>query len=54
MYEWFVFWSMRQIDGEGIDTFVERLKTQTIVCVFGDLKDNMVLFRVVLVYWMLN
>ena len=47
LYEWFVFWNMKQIDGEGIDTFVKRLKTQASVCDFGDLKDRMLLFRVV-------
>ena len=47
LYEWFVFWNMKQIDGEGIDVFVRRLKTQAGVCEFGDLRERMLLFRVV-------
>ena len=47
LYEWFVFWNMKQIEGEGIDAFAKRLKTQASVCEFGDLKDRMLLFRVV-------
>jgi len=29
LYEWYVFMSMNQGDGEPIDMFVKRLKTQT-------------------------
>ena len=47
LYEWFVFWNLKQLEGENIDSFVKRLKTQASVCEFGDLKERMLLFRVV-------
>lgn len=47
LYEWFVFWNLRQSDGESIDAFIKRLKTQASVCEFGDLRERMLLFRVV-------
>jgi len=47
LYEWFVFWNLKQADNESIDGFIKRLKTQASVCEFGDLKERMLLFRVV-------
>ena len=47
LYEWFVFWSLSQSDGEPIDTFVKRLKTQATKCDFGELRDRMLLCRIV-------
>jgi len=47
MYEWFVFWNLKQLDGENIDTYAKRLKIQASLCEFGDLKDQMLLFRVI-------
>ncbi|XP_067949748.1 uncharacterized protein [Watersipora subatra] len=47
LYEWFVFWSLSQSDGEPIDLFVKRLKTQAAKCKFDQLKDRMLLCRIV-------
>ena len=44
-YECFVFWSISQSDGESVDSFLKRLKTQANKCEFGDLKDRMLLCR---------
>ena len=47
LFEWFVFWSLTQAEGEPIDMFVKRLKTQAAMCEFGDLRDMMILCRCV-------
>ena len=47
LYEWYVFWSMSQREGESIDSFVKRLKTQAAKCNFGDLRERMLLCRIV-------
>lgn len=47
LYEWYVFWSMIQKEGEPIDSFVKRLKTQATKCEFGNLRDRMLLCRIV-------
>lgn len=47
LYETFVFWSMVQSDGESIDLFVKRLKTQAAKCEFGVLLQRMLLCRVI-------
>lgn len=47
LYEWYVFWSLCQGDGEPIDVFLKRLKTQALKCEFGDQKDRMMLCRIV-------
>ena len=45
LYEWYVFWSLTQSDGESIDMFVKRLRTQATKCEFGDTKEMMMLCR---------
>lgn len=47
LYETYVFWSLCQADGEPIDNFVKRLKTQAAKCEFGNMKDRMLLCRIV-------
>lgn len=47
LYEWFVFMSMTQSDGELIDMFVKRLKTQANKCEFETKRDMMILVRCV-------
>lgn len=47
LYEWYVFMSMTQNEGESIDMFVKRLKTQAAKCEFGDKKEMMMLCRLV-------
>ena len=43
LYEWYVFMSMTKSDGEPIDMFVKRLKTQANICEFAGLQDMMIL-----------
>ena len=47
LYEWYVYWSLTQAEGEPIDTFLKRLKTQATKCEFGDMKERMLLCRIV-------
>lgn len=47
LYETSVFWSMVQSDGESIDLFVKRLKTQPAKCEFGALLQRMLLCRII-------
>ena len=47
LFEWYMFWSLSQKDGEPIDMFVKRLKTQAGMCEFGDLREMMILCRCV-------
>lgn len=46
LYEWFIFWSLSQGAGEPVDVFLKRLKTQAVKCEIGDLKERMMLFRI--------
>ena len=45
LYEWYTFWSLSQTEGEPIDMFVKRLRTQATRCEFGDMRDMMMLCR---------
>lgn len=47
LYEWYIFMSLTQNDGEPIDMFVKRLKTQANKCEFENKKDMMILVRCV-------
>jgi hypothetical protein len=48
LYEWYVFWSMSQSEGEPIDGYLKRLKSQALKCEFPpDIKSRMLLCRVV-------
>jgi hypothetical protein len=48
LYEWYVFWSMSQSQGEPIDAYLKRLKTQAARCEFAnEIKSKMLLCRVV-------
>jgi hypothetical protein len=47
LYEWYVFWSLIQGEGEPIDSFLKRLRTQAAKCDFGVLKEQMLLCRIV-------
>jgi len=47
LYEWYVFMSMNQGDGEPIDMFVKRLKTQANKCEFEGKCEMMILVRCV-------
>jgi len=46
-YKWYVFMSMNQGDGEPIDMFVKRLKTQANKCEFKGKREMMILVRCV-------
>lgn len=43
---WFVFWSLKQTDGEPIDNFMKRPRTQAKKCQFIELLEIMLLCRV--------
>lgn len=45
LYEWYTFWSLTQSNGEPIDMFVKRLRTQATRCEFGENRDMMMLCR---------
>lgn len=45
LYEWYTFWSLSQAEGEPIDMFVKRMRTQAARCEFGDMKEMMMLCR---------
>ena len=47
LYEWFLFWNLKQGEGENVDSYVKRLRTQAGLCEFGELRDRMLLFRLV-------
>lgn len=47
LYESFVFWTLSQKEGELVDTFSKRLKTQAAKCEFGALRERMLLCRLV-------
>ncbi|XP_067928943.1 uncharacterized protein [Watersipora subatra] len=47
LYEWYVFMSLTQTEGEPIDMFVKRLKTQANKCEFAEQRDMMILVRCV-------
>jgi len=47
LYETYVFWSLLQGDGEPINSFLKRLKTQAKRCEFVAMNDRMLLCRVV-------
>lgn len=45
LYEWYVFWSLTQSEGETVDMFVKRMRTQSAKCEFGEMKEMMMLCR---------
>ena len=47
IYEWYVFWNLSQGEGEPVDTFMKRLKTQASKCEFGELQERMLLCRLI-------
>ncbi len=47
-YERYVFNCRVQVEGESVDTFVTALKTLADTCEFGDLKESLILHRVII------
>ena len=45
LHEWYSFWNFSQGDGETVDTFMKRLKTQDAKCEFSDLQKKILLCR---------